>query len=735
MSGCDGIPQLPSPVDKQSVSEDVVTAVGRGGYDWFYTERKFDVVAPSEAPVFDKLDRAAVVANFPAGAFVELSEPYRPDGMDDDVYETFSRLSEPHFDTKPYLEVPFSKATNGMFAISADGNRLAMLGEHLEVWDLTQSKIVEKHSLPSDTCNRVGWRAGVDELMVMDRSTVYCISASTGETLHSWKPPVADTLTFFAGALNSPVTVVSTAKGRMYVIDQKLQTTLQYAGEAISSPVVAIRPDALWVLAQVNSDIIRWHLDSSKNGRVDKLGTLQSNQPFNDQLIAGSITDYIMEPYEYARVLPSEQLEIQRVHANFLTHATCLGTRDFTSEWLTSCLSRPNKGGGRDYFLQDLLLGETLYSLEFPLGSEPVLEVQTNLATEVCVVRDAQRLRVYHRKRWKDVVGRWTLLRLGQLAVDGRFEQLELAAQELRKMQRTRIEYGESLYANIANNVGYRWAEIEMILAKTGKSEGADPTGQPAASEADLVTMRESILALENWKASGSEMALVASAFRHYEIGYAARGKGYASTVTQASWDEFEKRIELAMVDVRPLLRAESPSCAALRVGIIAGGQSGSSIPDQQTLHKKFLENYPFDARIAQNLSMHMLPRWGGSPGEAGAYVGSVADLLPQPQADIIYARTVLAFYQTFDRAVLDSSDGGFSSSRVMRSVVTLMEHNELNGANAEDFIGFAIKVQRFDLAAKIAEYHARRFTLSKFLPRSVERQTLVDARKAIDNQ
>lgn len=226
--GCDGIPQLPSELNVKPVQENVVASVGRGGYDWSYTEGKFEVIAPSDLAVFEKLDPDAVEASIPKQAFVERSEPYRPEGLDDDVYVTFSRLSEPYFDTRPSLTIPFSPTANGMFAIDADGSRLALLAEHLEVWDLPGSRIIEKYSLPSDTCNQVAWSYEPDELLVMDQSTIYCISATSGRTLRRWQPPDADAPAFFACAANSPATVVSTAQGRLYLVDEELRTIDQY---------------------------------------------------------------------------------------------------------------------------------------------------------------------------------------------------------------------------------------------------------------------------------------------------------------------------------------------------------------------------------------------------------------------------------------------------------------------------------------------------------------------------
>lgn len=369
-----------------------------------------------------------------------------------------------------------------------------------------------------------------------------------------------------------------------------------------------------------------------------------------------------------------------------------------------------------------------MYSLEFPLGSEPVLELRADRTADVCAVRDAEKLRVYQRERWKDVRGSWTISRLVRLALDGHYEQLELVANELRKMPRTRVEYGESFYANLVERLGECWAEIDLALAAAKQPESS-------SSPAELDDMRNFQLALEHWKATGSEMALVASAFRHYEIGYKARGTGYASDVTQAGWNEFGRRIELAKAEVGPLLRSQAPSCAALRIGMLVGLHSGNSVSDLQALHKRFLENYPYDTQLHTSLCIHLLPRWGGSSGEAGAYLNSVADLLPQPHADILYVRTALNFYRVYNSLTFNSGEGGLSSSRVMRSIGTMMERNELNARDAETFIAFSLQVRRSDLAEKVAQYHVQRFPLSRFKLNSPELATLRSVRQAMDSE
>ena len=715
--GCEDVPQLPRVAEATPIADGVVTESGRGSYDWFSVNGVFDVTAPSELEVLSQVDREVVRANLPNLTFTERTEPYRPAGMEDDVYYTYSRLTEPYFDTKPFLTIPFPATANGMYCVNSTGDRLMLLGKQLEVWDLQASKRLTASPLPSSKCTRVICDMNPEQALVMDSTAVYRVVAASGQVLTSWQPPHSDEPVFVVRAANSATYAVSTKSKKMYALGEDLQTTHEFKGPLLDLPLIAIRPDANWVLGLANGIAFRWHISPNRE-EMEKLGGLGKEEQVL-MPIAGSFIDYLVEPQVYAICYndrETQQLKLLNCDMNPLTHASGMGTVDGTQEWITSCMSRPNREGTRQYFLQDLNVEAGVFSVEFPLGPEPVLEMSMDQLTDVCAIRDARQLRIYRRQRWKDFSGAWTLERLTQLALDGRFEQLELTANDLRKQPRLRNNYGEGYYMSLAETIGSKWAELEIDKSANN----------------DLERTKSDLQTLEKWKSKGSELAILSSGFRHYAIGQKARGTGYVDTVSQSGWDELGKRNESIEKEIRPLLKMKEPSLALLRLAILNGMQLGKAPKDLQPFIKQLIEGYPYSAANHMNLCLHMLPRWGGSPGEGGAYLGSVADLLPQPHADLLYTRVAINFGSIFGTKILMPDESGISVSRVLRSVEPLMERQELRAHDVEFLIKLANEANRADLVEKLANYHVRNFALNRFAQADYARTLLGSARNAM---
>lgn len=626
VTGCEDVPQLPRVGGRTPIAGDVVTESGRGGYDWFNSNGVFDITPPSELEILSQIDREVVRANLPNLTFTERTEPYRPEGMEDDVYYIYSRFTEPYFDTKPILTVPFQASSDGMYSVSPNGERLVMLGKQLEVWDLKKLTRLTASALPSTRCTRVIWDFKVDHVLLMDNTCVYRVVAATGEVLKTWKPPQSEEPAFVVRAANSATCAVSTKSKKMYVFGEDLQTTHEFKGALLESPRIAIRPDGNWVLGLSNRTVIRWHISPTRN-EIEKVAELEKDEQILFP-VAGSILEYCVSPQFIGIQYEAEtqKLVVIKCDVNPLAHAGGFGTVDGTQEWFTCCFSRPDSSNGtRQYFLQDLSLVESVFSVEYPLGPEPVLELSMDQSTETCAIRDAKQLRLYRRQRWKDLTGASTFDRLALLTMDGRFEQVELAANELRKQPRLRRTYGETAYANLARSIGMAWADMELD-----------------ESQGDTEKRKSTLESLELWKSKGSELAVLSSCFRHSLIGGRSRGGGPASSISQSGWDEYEKRNRNCAEEIKPLLKAKLRSIAVLQLAISSGLNMGESAEDLQPFIKQVVELYPYSTVAHSDICLHMLPRWGGMPGEGGAYLASLADLLPQPNADLLYSRVAI---------------------------------------------------------------------------------------------
>lgn len=329
-------------------------------------------------------------------------------------------------------------------------------------------------------------------------------------------------------------------------------------------------------------------------------------------------------------------------------------------------------------------------------------------------IRDAQQLRVFRRQRWKDFDGQWTIERFVNLALDAQFEQLELAANYMREFPRIRRSFGQLFFRDIASSIGERWALLEM-----GKLESEDE----AASKSTLSK-------LDHWKAQGSDLAILASGFRHKAIASKARGTGYANTVSQAGFKTHDDRYQLALAEVQPILNRETPPDGALWLAIRSRLSLGESAENLQPLLKKQIECHPYSYDVHAQLCLHMLPRWGGRSGEAGSYLGSLTDLLPYPFSELTYTRVLLVFYKSLGPSILLPHEAGMSISRVMRSIEPLLESNSLDPREIEMLIALICTSNRLDLAQMLANYHVRHFTFTQLAITGKAAEILATARR-----
>ena len=98
----------------------------------------------------------------------------------------------------------------------------------------------------------------------------------------------------------------------------------------------------------------------------------------------------------------------------------------------------------------------------------------------------------------------------------------------------------------------------------------------------------------------------------YYELGWHARGHGYADTVDQDGWNQFEKNLQLAEQELKTAhgLHPERPEAATAMIGIAMAGDTNE---DERTWFDRAVQA-EFDYIPAyQKYRNSLLPQWGGS--------------------------------------------------------------------------------------------------------------------------
>jgi len=150
---------------------------------------------------------------------------------------------------------------------------------------------------------------------------------------------------------------------------------------------------------------------------------------------------------------------------------------------------------------------------------------------------------------------------------------------------------------------------------------------------------------LEEWFSATPTSMTAHVALANFFTSYAweARGNGYADTVTEEGWRLFRDRLTKAEVILKRAKTFPARDSQYWRVyQRVALGQSWSA-PEHEKLLEEGLAVDPTDMALYIGHAYHLLPRWGGGPGEVEAFVERASKMPGSPGPEV-YARLALFF-------------------------------------------------------------------------------------------
>jgi hypothetical protein len=149
------------------------------------------------------------------------------------------------------------------------------------------------------------------------------------------------------------------------------------------------------------------------------------------------------------------------------------------------------------------------------------------------------------------------------------------------------------------------------------------------------------------WEADAESMtARIAYALGLYNYGWFARGGGYANTVTDDGWRQFEERLAEAR---RILIAAEplgpnSPVYYSTRFRIAC--VDGTPRAQWEEIFEQSIAAFPDYTRFYLAKANYLLPRWYGGPGEWEAFATASADRVGGENGDILYAQIIWQMHE-----------------------------------------------------------------------------------------
>jgi hypothetical protein len=188
-----------------------------------------------------------------------------------------------------------------------------------------------------------------------------------------------------------------------------------------------------------------------------------------------------------------------------------------------------------------------------------------------------------------------------------------------------------------------------------GLYEGVEkPSAEGHPTEADWDAQ---LAELKKWIAAYPESATarIGLANAYVVYAWAARGVGYADTVTSSGWNLYGQRIALAKSTLieAARLKEKCPFWYAVMQNVaLAEGWEKSKARE---LFQQAVEFDPSFLQYYRSYAYFNLPKWYGEPGEAEQFAEEVSRNVTGPEADIFYfeiASEIACQYDLYDSPV-----------------------------------------------------------------------------------
>jgi hypothetical protein len=189
--------------------------------------------------------------------------------------------------------------------------------------------------------------------------------------------------------------------------------------------------------------------------------------------------------------------------------------------------------------------------------------------------------------------------------------------------------------------------------------------------KSDAGTWERHLARIREWRESrpSSRAADIALAFALTERGWAARGGGYAATVSEHGWRGFGGDLEEAreILDQCADSASTSPAWYEGMLNVLHGlGEDSLFV----ATYKEGVAKFPEYARLYLLMSWHLQPRWFGEPGDWEHFAATCAPQLPDSLRDELYARIV--FFQARYVGHIFQDSQGLSWERAQRGCEVL---------------------------------------------------------------
>ncbi|MCG8649255.1 MAG: hypothetical protein MI861_05455 [Pirellulales bacterium] len=349
-----------------------------------------------------------------------------------------------------------------------------------------------------------------------------------------------------------------------------------------------------------------------------------------------------------------------------------------------SCLAiaRRLNEGQEEWVLYDYLINRRINSRPIVIDEFPDRIAHSREGGHVALA-DSQGLHLINRPIWQ--IRSPALL---EYFVYDSFEAENVERiEKLAAIIKTQSRYGfgmssEQLWGNLVEKIANRWRYLDQ-------------------NDPDHKTYQ----ALESWLKEGSQLALLASALRHYKRSWNLRENRRSGTGAPQNGDTYAERQKRSSEEMSRVLEMGNPPLIALKYRIHLGVEQGEGLDDVDKFCRQACQLYPGELDPHHAITQKLLPGWLGETGDSVSFALSASKMFDRRCGDLLYLRLIsrLAYWVNYhDRVAWRSYD----ANRLERGFEELIRRGQVDDPQLWTFWGeMQIRMSNPQLGHKVLKY------------------------------
>ena len=704
--GCDDVPSYHAPVNPQPSNSSLISTDGRGSYEWTWNSSGyFQATRPSIYAFLEESDpRFRIQSLF---GQEDQSAWKRPDWMSDEIYNYF-RLFTACPPPRVIFEVPLTeKVDREQFFLDPRARKLYWcVGDLIQSQDLvTDAQGDSSPSTPVSIRSPLGSPQAVlgdrdnESVFIRTEKAIARVRLSDASVL--WETELPSPAVRWVRATDVNTIALVTADKKCVICDGE-SGKLTVSPTQVSSPHISINPQGNWLLGNQKQQIFLWDFQDASDS-VSKHSVVGID-PEKAIPFAGPAWDGWIDHQHFAFREHGKYKAQLFPYSHFLQEARLFRSEVSRRDTFYTLIGRGLEGSvySDQVLVTDLGItdGGVLHSQPVILEEAQAMDVQISKTGGVLAWATPKSLRVLSRIPQAGSRMTYCLTQIATELIDKMdSQQLDKVAVELRSHDWPR-DYvsGETAYGSLAQSCAAIIAGQQQ-LANPDEPLDEQPLPKP----------------ISEWLESKRAFPRFVAACLEQVLSKQARGTSMIHLVPEEDLKRYEKHEERKLALLKEILSEPDAPGQAYEMMLWHLRSMGGEYQKGEDFTRQCMRKYPQFWGLHETNLWWMLPRWGGSAGQAQAYAEGVTKLYPREFQDRVFGILVNRMIRYNESEFMKEKEGFLQPKRLLDGVFEWCRDGDVPQMMLENTAEVALKVNDIN-AEYFLDYNVKHFPVMRRL-------------------